>query len=73
LGVSVTLLGYFKRCRRRSLVSAREAAQRRIAADFAEASVIGGMAQQRGHQGDAPKDGDREIIATAPPRMPEPL
>ena len=54
-------------------LNAQEPAQGRIAADFPEASVIRGVPQQRSHQGDAPEDGDRKIIAAAAPRVPQPL
>ena len=49
----------------------QETFQRRVAADFAEASVIGGVAQQGREQGDAPEQADREVVAAAAPRPPE--
>ena len=47
--------------------------QRRIATDFAEASVIGCMAQQRREQSDAPEQRDWEVIAASAPRLPKVL
>ncbi len=51
----------------------QETFQRRVAAHLAEASVIGGVAQQGGEQCDAPEQCDRKVVAAAAPRSSEPL
>src|SRR4051812_12630936 len=47
--------------------------QRGITTDLAEASVIGGVAQHRGQDRDAPEDRDGEVVAAAAPRSAEAL
>ena len=47
--------------------------ERWIASQFGQTAVIRGMPQQGGHHGDAPEDGDRIVVPSMPPRLPQPL
>ena len=51
----------------------QESLQRRIAPDFGQAGVIGGVPQQRREHGDAPEQRDRVVVAAAAPRPAEAL
>ena len=54
-------------------LNAQPAPQRGIAAEFGQAGLVRGMAEQRGQDGDAPEDRDWVIVATAAPRRAQPL
>ena len=51
----------------------KQPTERGIASQFGQTAVIRGMPQQGGQHGDAPEDGDRIVVPSMPPRLPQSL